>query len=201
MPTSNKSGFASKVFHFDVKYHMTGYLLATNWHRLPIKQDFEGNANVLHLLGNGVSPEGITILLFKLKGFFDGLRQFNAKFMGPFQITRVPLSYKRSNAVPFPQDVRNPPVESWFVVNAKDLSIFSCFNRVRLLKISKVIPRRRAVFSLAAKLPTNGQTLQVGLHFACSGEIIQRAAKVWGSIGAVLREQICPLRLVSMLDI
>ncbi len=74
----------SKVFHFDLKYHMPGYLLVTNWRRLPIKQDFEGDANVLHLLGNGVSPEGITILLVKLKGYFDGLRQFNAKFMGPF---------------------------------------------------------------------------------------------------------------------
>ncbi len=156
MPTSNKSSFASKVFHFDVKYHMTGYLLVTNWRRLPIKQDFEGDTNILHLLGNGVSPEGISILLVKLKGFFDGLRQFNAKFMCPFQITGVPLSYKRNNAVPFPQDVRNPPVVSWFMVNAKDLSIFGCFNRVRLLKVSKVLPRCRAVFPLAAKLPTNG---------------------------------------------
>ncbi len=155
MPTSNKSGFASKVFHFDIKYHMTGYLLVTNWRRLPIKQDFEGNVKVLHLLGNDVSPEGITILLVKLKGFFDSLRQFNAKLMGPFQITRIPLSHKRNNAVPFPQDVRNPPVESWFMVNAKDLSIFGRFNRVRLLKASKVLTRHRGVFPLAAKLPTN----------------------------------------------
>jgi hypothetical protein len=142
VPTSNKSGFASKVFHFNVKYHMTGYLLVTNWCRLPIKQDFEGDTNVLHLLGNGISPEGITILLVKLKGFFDGLRQFNAKFMGPFQITGVPLFDKRNNALPFPQDMRNPPVESWVMVNANDLSIFGCFNRVILLKVSKVLPRR-----------------------------------------------------------
>jgi hypothetical protein len=52
---------------------MTGYLLVTNWHRLLIKQDFEGNANFLHLLGNGIIPEGITILLVKLKGFFTVL--------------------------------------------------------------------------------------------------------------------------------
>ncbi len=58
---------------------MTGYLLVTtNWRRLPIKQAFEGNTNVLHLLGNGVSPEGITILFVKLKGYFDSLRQFYA---------------------------------------------------------------------------------------------------------------------------
>jgi hypothetical protein len=79
--------------------------------------------------------------------------------MGPFQITRVPLSYKRNNAVPLPQDMRNPPVESWFMVNAQDLGMFGCFNRVRLLKVSKVLPRRRAIFLLAAKLPTNGGAL------------------------------------------
>jgi hypothetical protein len=142
---------------------MAGYLLVTNRRRLPIKQDFEGNTNVLHFLGNGVSPEGITILLIKLKGFFDGLRQFNAKFMGPFQITGVPLSYKRNNAVPLSQDMRNPSVESWFMVDAQNLSIFGHFNRVRLLKVSKVLLRRRVVFSLAAKLPTNGGALQVSL--------------------------------------
>ncbi len=129
---------------------MTGYLLVTNWRRLPIKQSFEGDMNVLHLLGNGISPEGITILLFELKGLFDGLRQFNAKFMGPFQIMGIPFSYKRNNTVPLPQDMRNPPVESWFMVNAQDLSIFGCVNRVRLLKVGKVLPRRRAVFPLAA---------------------------------------------------
>ncbi len=153
MPTGNKSGFVSKVFNFDVKYHMAGYLLVTNWRGLPIKQDFEGDTNILHFLGNGISPEGITILLIKLKGFFDGLRQFNAKFMGPFQIMGVPLSYKRNNAVPLPQDTRNPPVESQFMVNAKNPSIFGCFNRE---EVSKVLPRRRVVFPLAAKLPTNG---------------------------------------------
>ncbi len=156
VPTSNKSGFASKVFLFDVKHHMAGYLLVTNRRRLPIKQDFEGDTNVLRFLGNGVSPKVITILLIELKGFFDCLRLFNAKFMGPFQITGVPLSHKRNNAVPLPQDMRNPPVESWFIVNTKNLSIFGCFNKVRLLKVSKVLPRRRAVFPLAAKLPTNG---------------------------------------------
>jgi hypothetical protein len=79
--------------------------------------------------------------------------------MGPFQITGVTLSYKGNNAVPLPQDTRNPPVESWFMVNAQDLGTFGCFNRVRLLKVSKVFPRRRAIFLLAAKLPTNGGAL------------------------------------------
>jgi hypothetical protein len=116
----------------------------------------EDNANVLHLLGNGVSPEVITILLAKCKGFFDSLRQLNAKFMGPFQVTQIVFSHKRHNAIPLPQDVRNSPVESWFMVNAKDFSIFGSFNRVRLREVSKALPRRRPIFTLAAKLSVNG---------------------------------------------
>jgi hypothetical protein len=79
--------------------------------------------------------------------------------MCPFKITGVPLSYKRNNAVPLPWDIRYPPVESWFMVNLQDLGIFGCFNRVRLLKVSKILPRCRAVFPVAAKLPTNSGTL------------------------------------------
>jgi hypothetical protein len=29
---------------------------------------------------------------------------------GPFQMTQIAFSYKRYNAIPLPQDVRNPPV-------------------------------------------------------------------------------------------
>ncbi len=101
MPTSNKSGFASKVFHFDVKYHMAGYLLVTNWRRLPTRQDTKGDTDVLHFLGNGIGPQGIAILFIKLKGFFNSLRQYNAKVMHSFQIMRVPLSHKRDDAVSF----------------------------------------------------------------------------------------------------
>jgi hypothetical protein len=50
-------------------------------------------------------------------------------------------------------------VESRFMVNAQDLGIFGCFNRVILLKVSKVLSRCRAIFPLAAMLPTNGGAL------------------------------------------
>jgi hypothetical protein len=39
------------------------------------------------------------------------------------------------------------------------------------------------------------------VRLARSGEIIHRAAKVCGSIGAMLRDRICPLRLVLTLKI
>ncbi len=111
--------------------------------------------NVIHFLGNGISPEGIAILLVKFKGFFDNLRRLNAILMGLFQASRTALSCKRNNAITLPQDMRNPPVEGWSVVNAKDFGKFSSFNRVRLLEVGKVLPRRGAVFPLAAELPAN----------------------------------------------
>ncbi len=80
---------------------MAGYLLVTNWRRLPIRQDTKGDMDVPHFLGNGVGPQGIAILFIKLKGFFNSFRKFNAKLMRSFQITRVPLSHKRYDAVSF----------------------------------------------------------------------------------------------------
>jgi hypothetical protein len=74
--------------------------------------------------------------------------------MGSFQIMQIAFSHKRNNAILLPQDVRNPPVESLLMVNDKYLSIFGSFNRLRLLEVSKVLPRCRAVFPLAAELPT-----------------------------------------------
>ncbi len=88
--------------------------------------------NIYHILSNVISLEGITIHVVKLKGFFDGLRHFDAKFMGPFQVARIVFSHKRNttNTTLSPQDVRNPPVESWFMVNAKDFGIFGGLNWV-----------------------------------------------------------------------
>ncbi len=93
--------------------------------------------------------------------------------MRSFQITRVPLSHKGYNAVPFLEYMWYPPVKGWFMVNAEDLCIFSCFNRVRLLKVSKVLPRRGAVLPLAAKLPTNGRALKVGLSISADSFLVR----------------------------
>jgi hypothetical protein len=49
------------------------------------------------------------------------------------------------------------------MVDAQDFGIFSSLNRVRLLEVSKVLPRHRALFPLAAELLANGCVLQVGL--------------------------------------
>jgi hypothetical protein len=57
----------------------------------------------------------------------------------------------------------HPPVERWFMVNANYFSIFGNLNRMRFLEVSEVCPRRGTVFPLAAQLPADGRTPQVGL--------------------------------------
>ena len=58
--------------------------------------------------------------------------------------------------------MRDPPVESWFMVNTSDLGIFGGLNGVGFLEITKVFPEQGAVLPLAAYLPTNGRALKVG---------------------------------------
>ncbi len=107
--------------------------MITERRRLPVREDFESDTNVFHFLSNRVSPEGIAILFVELKSFFDGLRHLNSKFMGPFKESRASLFHERDDTVSLFEDVGDPPVESWFVVNANDFSIFGNLNRMRFL--------------------------------------------------------------------
>ncbi len=124
-----------------------------------VEEDFESNATVSHFLGNGVSPEGITILLVKFKGFFDCLWHLDAKFMGPFKVSRVVLLHKQNDTVSFLEDIRNSPVKCGFMVNAKNLSIFGSFNGMRFSRVDKILPRGRAILPLAAELSTTDNFL------------------------------------------
>jgi hypothetical protein len=119
---------------------MAGYFLIADRRRLPVREDFESNTNVFHFLGNRVSPEGIAILFVEVKGFFDGLRHLDAKFMGPFKESRASLLHEQNDTVSLFEDMGHPPVESWFVVNANNFSIFGNLNRMRFLQVSEIHP-------------------------------------------------------------
>ena len=79
VPSCYKTRRVAKIFHFNVEIHLALYFLIANRHRLPVKEDFESNLNVLHFLSNGISPKGVAILLVNFKGFLGGPRHFNAK--------------------------------------------------------------------------------------------------------------------------
>ena len=136
MPSGYKASLVAEVFHFNVKDHVAGYFLIANRHSLPIKEDPESSADVLHFLSNDVGPEGVAILLIKLRGFLDDLRHLNAKFVGPFKKLWILLFHKQDNLVPLFKDMRDPPVESWFMVDANDFGIFGGFNGVGFLQVN-----------------------------------------------------------------
>jgi hypothetical protein len=126
---SNESSLAAEVFHLhvEVEDHVAGYFL------IAVREDVESNTNVLHLLSNCVSPEGIAILFVKIESFFDGLRHLDAKFMGQFKESRALLLHKQDDTVSLFEDIGHPPVESWFMVNANKFSIFGNLNRMRFI--------------------------------------------------------------------
>ena len=55
VPSSNESSFALKVFHFNIKDHMTWYFLITDGRGLTIGEDLKSLSNLFHFLGNDIS--------------------------------------------------------------------------------------------------------------------------------------------------
>ena len=74
-----------------------------------------------------------------------------------------------------------------------------CGNRL-YRNIRSLVGKRRESVGLRHVL-TPRCVVMTTVRCARSGEIIHRAAKVCGSISAMLRNRICPLRLVSTLEI
>jgi hypothetical protein len=73
------------------------------------------------------------------------------------------------------QDMRNPPVEGWLVVNALGHGIFSGLKRVRLLEVSKVLPGCGSILPLAAHLLTNGTPFHLGASIWLDNFLVRRS--------------------------
>jgi hypothetical protein len=96
------------------------------------RKDSEGHADVLHLLCNCVSPEGVAIDAVEVIGLLNGLGYFNTVFVGPAEVTRLALANEGDNSLSSAEDVVGPPVKGGLVVNASGLGIFGGLNRVGL---------------------------------------------------------------------
>ena len=55
--------------------------------------------------------------------------------MGPFKVSSTTLAYYGDNSVSFLQDMMNPPVKCWFMLNALCYNIFGNIDWMQLLKI------------------------------------------------------------------
>ncbi len=94
--------------------------------------------------------------MVNVKCVLDGLRHFNAKFVGLFQKSWITLLHKQDNPVPLFENMRDPPVESWFMVETNYLGVFRGLDGGGFLQVGKVIPGRGSVLPLAANLPADG---------------------------------------------
>jgi hypothetical protein len=131
MATGNKSRLSLKVFHFIVENHMAWNLLVANRSGFPIRKNPERDLHVLHLLGNCIRPEGVAILFVNFECLSGSLRYFNAKLVGPLEIASIPVFHKGNDPITLFQDMWNPPVESWLVVDSKDFCIFCCLDEMQ----------------------------------------------------------------------
>jgi len=66
---------------------------------LSIVQDIKCYSYILHLFSDSVSPEGIVILLIKLKSMGNRSRNFDAKLVCSFQEAGLTLLHKRDDSV------------------------------------------------------------------------------------------------------
>ena len=56
----------------------------SRWSLLVLRKNFKGNKDCLHLLGNGISPEGYPCFFVNLQSPFNRLGQFHPKLgVGP----------------------------------------------------------------------------------------------------------------------
>ena len=118
MATSDKPCFTSKVFHFNVKNHVTSYFLISNGVWVRGVKDFKCNVNVLQFFSDGIlSPKGISVVAVKVKSLLDGLRDCDPEFVGPVHIASVALLGQGNYPFALFQDVRYPPVECGLVSN------------------------------------------------------------------------------------
>jgi hypothetical protein len=64
---------AAEIFHLDVKHHVAVDLLVHILGNLILISDLEGNSNILHLLGDSISPKSVPILPIQLQSLLNSL--------------------------------------------------------------------------------------------------------------------------------
>jgi hypothetical protein len=80
-----------------------------------------------------------------------------------FQKSWITLLHEQDNPVSLFENMMDPPVESWFMVDTNYLGVFRGLNGVGFLKVDKVFPGQGAVLPLAANFPADGRALKIGL--------------------------------------
>ena len=117
--------------------------------------NLECNLHVLHFFLYGVSPDTISFFLVNGISLFDLLSQLEPKFIGSIKVLSAVPSHHGDDSVSFLQDMMNPPVDSWFILNGMCYGIFSNLDWVQLVKMGSLLQQYGAIFLFATNVPTS----------------------------------------------
>ena len=113
-----------EILHFNVKHYVAvDTFEAIRW-LLALRYSLECNLHIFHLFLNGILSDGISILLINGISLVDCLRQLKPKFIDPFKVSSTAPFHNGDNSIPFLQDIMNPSVKCWFMLNAMCYGIF-----------------------------------------------------------------------------
>ena len=113
MAIQNPSGFASKVY-LDVKDEVSNFFGPYNRSRLGFVKDFEGNANVYHLIFDRFHPKIVSILEIQFMRMFYCFWNLNSILVRRPSDASVDGRY---DDITFAQDIWNPPSKGRLLIN------------------------------------------------------------------------------------
>ena len=110
-----------EILHFNVKNHVAIDMLKPIWWLLTLGYNLECNLNVLHFFLYGILPGSVSILLVNGISLFDLLGSSGPNL---WVILSTAPSHHGFNSVSFLQNIMNPPVKCWFMLDALHYGIF-----------------------------------------------------------------------------
>ncbi len=104
MSPGYEPGLTTKIFHFDVKDHVTFDVLMILWWRDTIRENVKGNLHIFHLQFDRITPKGSTSGLNNRISLFHSFGELNPKLVGPLVVSRALVLNQGYNPVSLLED-------------------------------------------------------------------------------------------------
>ena len=86
MSPGYEPGLVMEIFHFDIKDHVTMYVLMISQWRDTVCENIKCSTHILHLLLNRIAPKGGTSGTIDGRSFLNSLGEFNPILMSPLVV-------------------------------------------------------------------------------------------------------------------
>jgi hypothetical protein len=135
----NKSALTREV-HLDIKDDLAINVLVHRTRFISFGQQFKGNSNIVHLLLDGVSPEGVSILLVDEIGFRDCLGNSD-RVRVTLTLTVLPSVNTSNDPISFLKSIGHPPSKGRLMCDSICYSILCQLNWSTILDVLQLCPR------------------------------------------------------------